>query len=129
MILAEKFVTLSPWLPLAGEKWIESPSATTFNDSLHERFTMKLLLLAFLLSVQGAYAQCVFVPNSMHCVDKNQAYNDQQDRQRQQQQIDSMQKQMEQQRRLNELNSHNSQQPNGFRQQCYQNVFGIIECK
>jgi hypothetical protein len=36
--------TIRPWLPLAGEKWIESPSATTFNDSLHERFTMKLLL-------------------------------------------------------------------------------------
>ena len=28
------------WLPLAGEKWIESPPAITFFDSLHVRFNM-----------------------------------------------------------------------------------------
>jgi hypothetical protein len=90
---------------------------------------MKSLLAILLLSAGVAHAQCVFVPNSIHCVDRNQAYNDQQERQRQQQQLEAMQRQLDQQRRLNEINTHNSQQPPGFRQQCFINVFGVMECK
>lgn len=90
---------------------------------------MKSLLAILLLSAGVAHAQCVFVPNSIHCVDRNQTYNDQQERQRQQQQLEAMQRQLDQQRRLNEINAHNSQQPPGFRQQCVINVFGVMECK
>ncbi len=90
---------------------------------------MKSLLAILLLSAGVAHAQCVFVPNSIHCVDRNQAYNDQQERQRQQQQLEAMQRQLDQQRRLNEINAHNSQQPPGFRQHCVINVFGVMECK
>jgi hypothetical protein len=90
---------------------------------------MKSLIAVLLLSASAAHAQCVFVPNSIHCVDRNQAYNNQQERQRQQQQLDQIQRQLEQQRRLNEMNAHQAQQPPGFRQQCFINVFGVMECK
>jgi hypothetical protein len=90
---------------------------------------MKSLLAIILLTAGAAHAQCVFVPNSIHCVDRNQAYNDQQERQRQQQQIEQMQRQIEQQNRLNQMNAHQAQQPPGFRQQCAINVFGVMECK
>lgn len=90
---------------------------------------MKSLIVIALLSTGIANAQCVFVPNSIHCVDRNQAYNDQQERQRQQQQIEAMQRQIEQQNRLNQMNAHQAQQPQGMRQQCHINVFGVMECR
>ena len=90
---------------------------------------MKSLIAVLLLSASAAHAQCVFVSNSIHCVDRNQAYNNQQERQRQQQQLDQMQRQIEQQNRLNQMNAHQAQQPPGFRQQCFINVFGVMECK
>jgi hypothetical protein len=90
---------------------------------------MKSLIAVLLLSASAAHAQCVYLPNAINCVDRNQAYNNQQERQRQQQQIDQMQRQIEQQNRLNQMNAHQAQQPPGFRQQCFINVFGVMECK
>lgn len=90
---------------------------------------MKSLLAILLLSAGAAHAQCVFVPNSIHCQDKNQHVLDYQERLRQQQQIEQMHRQLDQQRRLNELNAHNAQQPRQFQQHCTLNVFGVIECK
>lgn len=90
---------------------------------------MKSLIAILLLSAGAAHAQCVFVPNSIHCQDKNQHVLDYQERLRQQQQIEQMQRQLDQQRRLNELNAQNAQQPPGFRQHCVINVFGVMECK
>lgn len=90
---------------------------------------MKSLLAILLLSAGIANAQCVFVPNSIHCQDKNQHVLDYQERLRQQQQIEQMQKQIEQQNRLNQMNAHQAQQPHGFRQHCVINVFGVMECK
>ena len=90
---------------------------------------MKSFLAIILLTAGAAHAQCVFVPNSIHCQDKNQHVLDYQERQRQQQQIEQMQRQIEQQNRLNQMNAHQAQQPPGFRQQCVINVFGVMECK
>lgn len=44
------------WLPLAGEKWIESPPAITSFDSLHVRFNM----------ITQNYIQTVFRYNDGH---------------------------------------------------------------
>lgn len=90
---------------------------------------MKSLFAILLLSAGVAHAQCVFVPNSIHCQDKNPRISIYEQQQRQQQQIEQMQRQLDQQRRLNELNAHNAQQPRQFQQHCTLNVFGVIECK
>jgi sensor histidine kinase YesM len=90
---------------------------------------MKSLIAVLLLSASAAHAQCVFVPGQMHCVDLNQAFNQEQERQRQQQQINQVQRQLEQQRRLNEVNAFQSQQHPSIRQQCFINVFNVMECR
>ena len=90
---------------------------------------MKSLIAVLLLSAGIANAQCVFVPGKINCVDQDQHVRDFQERQRQQQQIEQMQRQIEQQRRLNEMNAHQAQQPPGMRQQCFINVFNVMECR
>jgi len=73
---------------------------------------MKLLLIALMLASSTAFAYCPYDQNYNNCV-----------------QLEQMQKQLQQQQQLNQMNYHQSQQPSNIRQQCYQNVFGVIECR
>lgn len=73
---------------------------------------MKHIITILALVSGSAYAYCPFDQNYNNCV-----------------QLQQIQQQLEQQQRLNNMNYHQSQQPSNIRQQCYQNVFGVIECR
>lgn len=81
---------------------------------------MKHIITILALVSGSAYAFCPSGPNFWNC------WEQEMNQQRQQQQMNQM---LEQQQRLNNMNYHQSQQPANIRQQCYQNVFGVIECR
>jgi predicted metal-dependent peptidase len=94
---------------------------------------MKTVFLALAFVSSFAHAQCYMVNGQTVCQNQyqqNQQRWEQQEALRQQQEQNrQMQQQLDQQRRLNEMNAHQAQQPYGIRQQCHQNVFGVIECR
>lgn len=73
---------------------------------------MKNLVLILTFASSAAFAYCPYDQNYNNCV-----------------QLEQMQKQLQQQQQLNQMNYHQSQQPSNIRQQCFQNVFGVIECR
>lgn len=73
---------------------------------------MKLLLLTILLSAGSAFAWCPNDQNYAICVKQEE-----------------IQKQLDQLKKVQQMNAYQQTQPKEIRQQCYQNVFGVIECK
>lgn len=91
---------------------------------------MKSLLIALMLTSGTAFAFCPYDQNYTNCMQvQNQIQQQQRQIEEQKRQFEQQQRQIEQQQRLNQMNYNQAQQPKNIRQQCYQNVFGVIECR
>lgn len=73
---------------------------------------MKHILTILALVSSSAYAYCPYDQNYNNCV-----------------QMEQMQQQINQQQELQHRQAHEAQQPRGWGQQCFRNIYGVVECR